>query len=94
MCTCKVCNLPTQLLIAEIVRLSKNLFQFSIKIYKQKLFYLIDILRIRGMKFIQGTPRDQTTLFPSTLDQIIAEDNPVRAIDTFVESLDLEQMGF
>lgn len=46
------------------------------------------------MKFIQGTPRDQTTLFPSTLDQIIAEDNPVRAIDTFVESLDLEQMGF
>lgn len=46
------------------------------------------------MKFVQGTPRDQATLFPSTLDQIIAEDNPVRAIDTFVESLDLEQMGF
>lgn len=46
------------------------------------------------MKFIQGTPREQATLFPSTLDQIIAQDNPVRAIDIFVESLDLEQMGF
>lgn len=46
------------------------------------------------MKFIQGTARGQATLFPSTLDQIITQNNPVRAIDVFVESLDLEAIGF
>ena len=46
------------------------------------------------MKYIQGTPREQATLFPSTLDQIIAADHTVRSIDLFVSSLNLEQMGF
>jgi transposase len=46
------------------------------------------------MHYIQGTSRAQTTLFPATLDEYIAEDNPVRFIDAFVDSLDLKALGF
>lgn len=45
-------------------------------------------------RFIEGTDRNQTTLLPECLDDYIAEDNPVRAVDAFVEELDLRQMGF
>ena len=37
---------------------------------------------------------DQATLLPECLDDYIAEDNPVRAFDAFVEELDLGQLGF
>jgi transposase len=33
-------------------------------------------------------------LFPERLDDYIAEDNPVRAIEVFVDRLDLDQLGF
>jgi transposase len=33
-------------------------------------------------------------LFPEALDDYIAEDNPVRVIDVFVDELDLGQLGF
>jgi transposase len=33
-------------------------------------------------------------LFPERLDDYLAEDNPVRAIDVFVEELDLARLGF
>jgi transposase len=46
------------------------------------------------MGYIQGTPRDQSLLFPEVLDDYIAEDNPVRFIDVFVDSLDLDDLGF
>ena len=36
----------------------------------------------------------QVTLLPECLDDYIAEDNPVRAIDAFVEELDLKQLAF
>ena len=36
----------------------------------------------------------QGTLFPERLDDYIAEDNPVRAIEVFVDELDLNQLGF
>lgn len=36
----------------------------------------------------------QSTLFPEHLDDYIAEDNPVRVIDVFVEELDLNGLGF
>src|SRR4249920_328532 len=45
-------------------------------------------------RFIEGEHRNQTTLLPECLDDYIAEDNPVRAIDAFVEELDLMQLGF
>ena len=46
------------------------------------------------MKYIKGTNRNQLVLFPTSLDEVIEQDNEVRIIDLFVESLDLEAMGF
>ena len=34
------------------------------------------------------------TLLPECLDDYIAEDNPVRVVDAFVEELDLQALGF
>jgi len=40
-------------------------------------------------RFIEGVDRSQSTLFPDRLEDYIAEDNPVRVVDAFVEALDL-----
>lgn len=45
-------------------------------------------------RFIEGESRFQSTLFPSTLEDFIAEDNPVRIIEAFVEELDLNKLEF
>ena len=45
-------------------------------------------------RFIEGGDRNQSRLFPECLDDYIAEDNPVRVIDVFVDELDLSQLGF
>jgi len=45
-------------------------------------------------RFIEGEDRNQSTLFPKLLDDYIAEDNPVRVIDAFIDELDLGQLGF
>ena len=45
-------------------------------------------------RFIEGEDRNQSTLFPERLDDYIAEDNPVRVIDVFVDELDLAQLNF
>ena len=45
-------------------------------------------------RFIEGEDRTQVTLLPDCLDDYIAEDNPVRAVDAFVEELDLKALGF
>ena len=45
-------------------------------------------------RFIEGLDRDQSTLFPETLEDFVAEDNPVRVIEAFVEGLDLGALGF
>src|SRR5476649_2181111 len=45
-------------------------------------------------RFIEGEDRSQSTLFPEHLDDYIAEDNPVRVIDVFVDELDLQELGF
>ena len=44
--------------------------------------------------FVEGIDRSQSTLFPAVLDDYVAEDNPVRAVDAFVEGLDLGGLGF
>jgi transposase len=43
---------------------------------------------------IQGQSRDQGTLFPERLDELIDADNPVRVIDAFVDALDLSVLRF
>ena len=45
-------------------------------------------------RFIEGEARSQSVLFPERLDDWIAEDNPVRAVDAFVDELDLDKLGF
>ncbi|MFC3284806.1 IS1182 family transposase, partial [Litchfieldella rifensis] len=45
-------------------------------------------------RFVSGESRSQATLFPEFLDDFVTDDNPVRAIEAFVESLDLRQLGF
>jgi transposase len=45
-------------------------------------------------RFIQSADRRQGILFPEHLEDYVAEDNPVRVVDVFVEQLDLGQLGF
>jgi len=40
-------------------------------------------------RFVVGDDRSQSTLFPERLDDYVGDDNPVRAIDVFVDELDL-----
>jgi transposase len=45
-------------------------------------------------RFVEGVDRGQTTFLPECLDDFIDEDNPVRAVDVFVDELDLGGLGF
>jgi transposase len=45
-------------------------------------------------RYVEGRDRFQSALLPDTLDDYVAEDNPVRAVDAFVEELDLIDLGF
>jgi transposase len=45
-------------------------------------------------RFVEGTDRGQSTLFPECLEDWIDEDNPVRVIDVFVDNLDLAELTF
>ena len=45
-------------------------------------------------RFVDGEDRTQGVLLPEFLDDYVAEDNPVRAIDVFVDELDLPALGF
>ena len=44
--------------------------------------------------FVTGIDRSQGTMFPAQLEDYVAEDNPVRVIDLFVDQLDLAKLGF
>ncbi len=46
------------------------------------------------MGYIQGADRNQVILLPDTLDDYVGGDNEVRAIDAFIDSLDISLMGF
>ncbi|MCD9021862.1 transposase [Cohnella silvisoli] len=46
------------------------------------------------MPFIEGEDRLQIHLLPYTLDDFVEEENPVRVIDAYVDSLILEELGF
>lgn len=46
------------------------------------------------MKYIKGNDRDQIALITTSLEEAIDENNEVRIIDLFVDSLDLEAMDF
>ncbi|WP_227940044.1 transposase [Alkalihalobacillus deserti] len=46
------------------------------------------------MPYIEGEDRHQIYLLPNTLDDFVDEENPVRVIDAYVDSLNLEELGF
>ena len=45
-------------------------------------------------RFVEGEDRRQATLLPECIDDYVADDNPVRAVDAFVGALDLAALGF
>ena len=45
-------------------------------------------------RFIEGENRFQSTLFPESLEDYIAEDNSIRIIDAFVDKIKLKDLGF
>jgi transposase len=56
---------------------------------------LLAICGGKSMKrFLVGADRGQSTLLPECLDEWIDENNPVRAVDAFVDALDLGKLGF
>jgi transposase len=46
------------------------------------------------MSYIKGQERNQSVLFPGTIDEYVAENNAVRAIAAFVGRLDFVKLGF
>src|SRR6266404_4324392 len=46
------------------------------------------------MAYIRGEAREQTTMFPVTLDELIPEDHMCRVIEAFVDRLDLAKLSF
>ncbi len=46
------------------------------------------------MQFIQGKNRTQSILFPQSLDQIVEQNNEVRIIDLFIESISVTDFKF
>lgn len=45
-------------------------------------------------RYIRGEDRNQLNMLPISLDEMIAEDNPVRVIDALVDSLDMRALNF
>src|ERR1700694_1702775 len=46
------------------------------------------------MAHVTGQSRYQSTLFPEVLDEVVSDEDPVRVIDAFVDTLDLTALGF
>lgn len=45
-------------------------------------------------RYKQGADRHQNILFPPSIDEYVSENNVVRAIDAYVDTLDLRALGF
>lgn len=46
------------------------------------------------MRYVSGQDRDQTALFPLSLEELVPADHPCRVIEAFVGRLDLAELGF
>ena len=58
---------------------------------------MISLLKSAGevmQGFVQGADRQQTTLLPECLDDWVDESNSIRAVDVFVDALELRDLGF
>lgn len=56
----------------------------------------MDVLNseVNMSRFIEGQDRQQVTLLPEFLDDLITEDNTVRIVDAFINELDLAALEF
>jgi transposase len=45
-------------------------------------------------RFVEGQDRRQSSMLPECLDDFVADDNPVRVIEAFIDELDLAALGF
>ena len=45
-------------------------------------------------RFIEGVDRRQAVLLPTSIEDYVGEDNPVRVVETFIDELDLAGLGF
>src|SRR5450755_2571111 len=45
-------------------------------------------------RYVEGRSRSQNFLLPESVDDYVHENNPVRAVEVFVDALDLAQLGF
>lgn len=46
------------------------------------------------MAYIRGEAREQVTMFPVTVDELIPEDHMCRVLEAFVGRLDVAPLGF
>lgn len=46
------------------------------------------------MAYLTGEDRYQSSFIPRSLDELISENNPVRVIDAYIDSINLERVGF
>ena len=71
-------------------------FRFGPRLCENLTDAMIPVLNREGMMagFIQGADRQQTTLLAECLDDWVDESNPVRAVDVFVDALELGELGF
>ena len=76
--------------------LSTNDVRFGSRLCENPIDAMIPLLNRGGMMkgFVQGADRQQTTLLPECLDDWVDESNPVRAVDVFVDALELRDLGF
>jgi hypothetical protein len=44
--------------------------------------------------YVEGLSRSQTFLLPKTIEEYVQTDNPVRFIDAYVNTIDMEKLGF
>ena len=49
---------------------------------------------LQGRRYKQGLEPAQPMLLPPSVDDYVAADNPVRAIAAYVDTLDLDELGF
>src|SRR6202171_4128923 len=70
---------------------------FGSRLCENPIDAMILLLNRRGevmQGFVQGADRQQTTLLPECLDDWVGESNSIRAVDVFVDALELRDLGF
>jgi transposase len=61
---------------------------------KSVAFTLAFLREDAAMLYIAGADRTQALLLPETVEQYVGEEHPVRAVDAFIDALDLKRLGF